>query len=207
MAYEGQIAGVGDQPAGRRARAAAIQAMQTRSVHELAERRAAAVSAVRPLEFVNGGGTGSLETTTAESAVTELAAGSGLYGPGLFDHYRAFTPVPAALFALGVSRRPAPHMVTVTGGGWIASGPTGADRQPVPTNPPGLSLLAAEGAREVQKPLRGAGAGDLRIGDRVWFRHAKAGELSEHVDEFHLIEDGVVVGVAPTYRGEGETFL
>jgi D-serine deaminase-like pyridoxal phosphate-dependent protein len=210
MAYEGQIAGVGDQPAGRRARAAAIQAMQSRSVRELAERRTeavAAVTAVHPLQFVNGGGTGSLETTTAESAVTELAAGSGLYGPGLFDHYRAFTPVPAALFALGVSRRPAPNMVTVTGGGWIASGPTGADRQPVPTYPPGLKLLAAEGAGEVQTPLHGAAARDLRIGDRVWFRHAKAGELSEHVDEFQLVEGGTIVGAAVTYRGEGKTFL
>jgi D-serine deaminase-like pyridoxal phosphate-dependent protein len=210
LAYEGQVAGVGNQPAGRPAWGAAVRAMQSISVRELADRRreaVAAVTAVQPLEFVNGGGTGSLETTGAESAVTELAAGSGLYGPGLFDHYRDFHPAPAALFALGVSRRPAPDMVTVTGGGWIASGPTGTDRSPIPTYPAGLSLLPAEGAGEVQTPLRGEAAARLRVGDRVWFRHAKAGELAEHVDEFHLVRDDRIEDVVPTYRGEGRNFL
>jgi D-serine deaminase-like pyridoxal phosphate-dependent protein len=210
MAYEGQVAGVGNRPAGRPAWGLAVRVMQSISVRELADRRrevVAAVQAVQPLEFVNGGGTGSLETTGAESAVTELAAGSGLYGPGLFDTYRAFRPAPAALFALGVSRRPAPDIVTVTGGGWIASGPIGADRCPIPTYPAGLSLLSAEGAGEVQTPLRGRAAGTLRVGDRVWFRHAKAGELAEHVDEFHLVQDDRIDDSAPTYRGEGKTFL
>ncbi|HST85939.1 MAG TPA: amino acid deaminase/aldolase [Kineosporiaceae bacterium] len=210
MAYEGQVAGIGNQPAGRPARGAAVRAMQSISVRELAERRqaaVAAVAAVNPLEFVNGGGTGSLETTGSEAVVTELAAGSGLYGPGLFDSYRSFTPAPAALFALGVSRRPTPDIVTVTGGGWIASGPTGADRSPIPTYPTGLSLLPTEGAGEVQTPLRGDAARSLRIGDRVWFRHAKAGELAEHVDEFHFVEGDAITEVARTYRGEGKNFL
>ena len=66
----------------------------------------AAVSAVMPLEFVNGGGTGSVERTSAEAAVTEVAAGSGLYCPVLFDGYRAFSSRPAAFFALPVTRRP-----------------------------------------------------------------------------------------------------
>ena len=210
MAYEGQVAGLGNQPTGQAARGAAVRAMQSISIRELAERRraaVAAVTAVQPLEFVNGGGTGSLETTSAEDAVTELAAGSGLYGPGLFDNYRSFSPAPAALFALGVSRRPAPDIVTVTGGGWIASGPPGNDRSPIPTYPVGLSLLPTEGAGEVQTPLRGDAARALRIGDRVWFRHAKAGELAEHVDEFHLVQGDQIEDVVPTYRGEAKTFL
>jgi D-serine deaminase-like pyridoxal phosphate-dependent protein len=210
MAYEGQVAGMGDRPAGRPARAAAIQAMQAMSIRELARRRARAVaevSAVASLEFVNGGGTGSLETTGAEAAVTELTAGSGLYGPGLFDGYRAFTPAPAAMFALGVARRPAPGIVTVTGGGWIASGPAGADRVPIPTYPAGLQLIGTEGAGEVQTPLRGDAASRLAIGDRVWFRHAKAGELLEHVNELHFVDGDTVVETAVTYRGEGKSFL
>jgi D-serine deaminase-like pyridoxal phosphate-dependent protein len=210
MAYEGQVAGVGDRPPGRPARGLAVRAMQSVSVRELAHRRQAVVEAVRavhPLEFVNGGGTGSLEKTRAEDAVTELAAGSGLYGPALFDAYRSFRPIPAALFALGVARRPAPDVVTVTGGGWIASGPTGADRSPVPVGPPGLALIGTEGAGEVQTPLRGAAAGSLSIGDRVWFRHAKAGELAERVDEFQVVSGERVVEVVPTYRGEGRTFV
>ncbi|MFK3734744.1 amino acid deaminase/aldolase [Streptomyces sp. NPDC088090] len=211
MAYEGQIAGVGDdQPAQPRPMRTAVRAVQRLSARELRARRAAAVRAVRevaPLEFVNGGGTGSLETTSAEEAVTELGAGSGIYAPALFDHYRGFAPLPAAYFALAVVRRPAPGHVTVLGGGWTASGAPGPDRLPVPVHPAGLRLLGAEGAGEVQTPLAGPAADSLRIGDRVWFRHAKAGELCERVDTLHLVEHDRVVDAVPTYRGEGMAFL
>jgi D-serine deaminase-like pyridoxal phosphate-dependent protein len=209
MAYEAQIAGVQDAPARRPARGLAVRAVQAVSGRELAVRRAAvvaAVQAVAPLEFVNGGGTGSLERTAAEPAVTELAAGSGLYAPALFDGYRAFTPRPAALFALPVTRRPAPGTVTVAGGGWIASGPPGRDRLPAPVHPAGLEWSAVEGVGEVQTPLRGTGAAQLRIGDRVWFRHAKAGELCEHVDVLHTLAGEALTGVVRTYRGEGRSF-
>ncbi|MEU6734423.1 amino acid deaminase/aldolase [Streptomyces physcomitrii] len=210
MAYEGQIAGIGDNQPGSPVTRLGVRAMQRASAAELHERRAAAVAAVRavaPLEFVNGGGTGSLELTSAEEAVTEVAAGSGLFAPALFDHYTRFHPLPAAHFALPVVRRPSPRHATVLGGGWIASGPPGRDRLPVPVWPRGLRLLATEGAGEVQTPLGGPGAAGLRIGDRVWFRHAKAGELCEHVDELHLVDEGRLTGSAPTYRGEGKTFL
>lgn len=210
MAYEAQIAGVGDEPPGKRAMGAAIREIQKRSAAELAGRRAAVVEAVRrvaPLEFVNGGGTGSLERTSAESAVTEVAGGSGLYGPTLFDAYRAFTPLPAALFALPVVRRPGPGVATVLGGGYLASGAAGADRLPSPHLPGGLRLDAREGAGEVQTPVLGRAAGSLRIGDRVWFRHAKAGELCERFDTVHLVEGDRVTASVPTYRGEGQTFL
>jgi D-serine deaminase-like pyridoxal phosphate-dependent protein len=209
MAYEAQIAGVQDAPAGRRLRGAAVRRMQSLSARELAGRRAAvvaAVSAVVPLEFVNGGGTGSVERTSAEDAVTEVAAGSGLYSPALFDGYRSFTARPAAFFAVPVTRLPAPGTVTVAAGGWVASGPPGSDRLPVPTYPAGLHLLATEGAGEVQTPLRGSGTSGLRVGDRVWFRHAKAGELCEHVDVLHALAGDALVDAFPTYRGEGRSF-
>ncbi|MGY1823897.1 amino acid deaminase/aldolase [Geodermatophilus sp. SYSU D00079] len=209
MAYEAQIAGVPDAPPGRRARGLAVRGMQAVSARELTGRRAAVVAAVRavaPLEFVNGGGTGSLERTAADPSVTELAAGSGLFCPTLFDGYRAVTARPAALFALPVTRVPAPGTVTVAGGGWSASGPPGDDRQPRPTYPSGLRLLGTEGAGEVQTPLRGPDAARLRVGDRVWFRHAKAGELCEHVGVLHTLEGDVRTGAVPTYRGEGRAF-
>jgi D-serine deaminase-like pyridoxal phosphate-dependent protein len=193
MAYEAQIAGVGDDPPGQRLRGAVLRQMQRVSARELAARRAAvvdAVTSVSKLEFVNGGGTGSLERTGAEEAVTEVAAGSGLYGPTLFDTYRTFTPHRAALFALSV-----------------ASGAAGGDRLPVPVYPTGLALSAQEGAGEVQTPLLGRAAADLRVGDRVWFRHAKAGELCEHVDALHLVRGEEIVRTVPTYRGEGKAFL
>ncbi len=216
MAYESQIAGLGDRPPGRRLRAAAIRAVQSRSARELAPRRAAAVEAVEavlgaagqlPLRFVNGGGTGSLQLTTAEPAVSELAAGSGLYGPTLFDAYRAFRPEPAALFALPVVRKPGPQVATVLGGGYLASGPADAARLPRPYLPAGLRLDSQEGAGEVQTPLLGGAARELRVGDRVWLRHAKAGELCERFAELHLIVGERVVETVPTYRGEGRCFL
>lgn len=208
MAYEAQIAGVGDRPASR-GRGAAIRVMQARSAAELAERRAAVVAAVREvaeLRFVNGGGTGSLERTSAESAVTEVAAGSGIFGPHLFDTYTTFQPRPAALFALPVVRRPAPGWVTLFSGGYLASGAADASRLPQVCLPEGLALSGTEGAGEVQTPVHGAAADHLRIGDLVWLRHAKAGELAERFTEFLLVAGDHVVGTAPTYRGEDRSF-
>ncbi|MFG2967284.1 amino acid deaminase/aldolase [Streptomyces sp. NPDC048288] len=211
MGYEGHIAGVGDAVAGRPLRSRAVRLMQATARRELAERRAAVVRAVRAvvpdLEFVNGGGTGSVQTTAAEDAVTEIAAGSGLYVPRLFDNYTSFTGRPAALFAMPVVRRPGVGVVTVLGGGYPASGVAGPDRLPVPYLPEGLSYDSQEGPGEVQTPLLGAAADDLLIGDRVWFRHAKAGELCERFAELHLVEGDRVTATVPTYRGEGQTFL
>jgi D-serine deaminase-like pyridoxal phosphate-dependent protein len=210
MSYEAQIAGLGDEPAGQRARGAAIRFMQGRSMPELIARRGAAVAAVREhadIEFINAGGTGSVAATAADPAVTEVTAGSGLYGPTLFDAYRAWRPRPAAFFALPVVRRPAAGIATVLGGGWIASGETSRSRQPTPWLPAGLTLIGTEGAGEVQTPVTGPAADDLRVGDRVWFRHAKAGELCEHVNELHLVAGDEIVDAVPTYRGESQAFL
>lgn len=214
MAYEAQIAGLQDTPhtaskVADAAKSAVLQRMQRSSMAEIIHRRANVVAAVRnivDLEFVNGGGTGSLELTTADVSVTELAAGSGLFGPTLFDGYSRFTPAPAVGFAVPVVRRPAPDVVTVLGGGWIASGPAGPDRSPVPVHPAGLATIGTEGAGEVQTPLRGPAAAQLRIGDKVWFRHAKSGEVCEHVDALEMLDGGQRVGTAPSYRGEGKAF-
>jgi D-serine deaminase-like pyridoxal phosphate-dependent protein len=209
MSYEGQIAGLGDAPPGRPLRGALVHWMQRRSALELIKRRTAAVAAVRaiaPLEFVNGGGTGSLEVTSADPSVTELAAGSGLLAPGLFDGYRAFTPRPAALFALPVVRRPASRVATLFSGGYIASGTATPDRLPHPYLPPGLKLIGTEGAGEVQTPVAGKAAENLRLGDRVWLRHAKAGELAERFQQYHLVRGDRIERTVPTYRGEGVNF-
>lgn len=207
MMYEAQIAG---QPDAVGSGDTVIRWMQRRSGQELVDRRGAIVAALReiaPLEFVNGGGTGSLETTSADLAVTETTAGSGLLAGHLFDGYRAFDPAPAAAFALEVVRKPTADIATVLGGGWIASGPPVPSRQPLPVWPPGLSTLGREGAGEVQTPVQGPAARSLRVGDRVWFRHAKSGELAERVDRYHLTRGTSLVGEASTYRGEGKTFL
>ena len=210
MAYEAQIAGVGDAPPGHPVRGLALQAVQSLSASELSQRRADIVEAVRavaPLEFVNGGGTGSIERTTGEASVTEVTAGSGLYGPTLFDAYRNFRPRPAAMFALPVVRKPRSGVATVLGGGYLASGPGDRSRLPAPHLPPGLRLDRQEGAGEVQTPLLGQVADELRVGDRVYFRHAKAGELCERFDRLYLIDGDRIVEEVPTYRGEGHCFL
>ena len=170
MGYEGQIAGLGDAPPGHPLRARLIRLIQARSVAELNRRRAEAIrliQAVTPLEFVNGGGTGSLESTALDPSVTELTAGSGLVGPTLFDAYTRFTPAPALLFALPVVRRPGPEIATLFAGGYVASGPGTPDRLPRPYLPAGLRLTGVEGAGEVQTPVRGAAAARLAPGDRV----------------------------------------
>jgi len=210
MGYEAQIAGQVNNPAGRAAYGAIVRWMQRHSAAELADRRAGAVAALREianLEFVNGGGTGSLESSSAEQAVTEIAAGSGLFGPHLFDNYTHFHPAPAAAFALSVVRKPQPGLAVLLGGGWISSGPPQPDRMPRVVWPEGTRMLAREMAGEVQTPLEGPGAAALAVGDRAWLRHTKAGELSEHVEEFVLVDGDDIVGRMPTYRGQGKVFL
>ena len=86
----------------------------------------------------------------------------------------------------------------------LGSSPT---RLPSPWLPSGLRLDGDEGAGEVQTPLLGAAADALAVGDRVYFRHAKAGELCEHFASVHLLQGGRVVDELPTYRGEGRCFL
>jgi D-serine deaminase-like pyridoxal phosphate-dependent protein len=213
MAYEGHIAGVGDELPDQPARSAAIRWMQSASEHEIRRRLPRIVEAVREevgragLELVNGGGTGSLARTAASGAVTELTAGSGFYAPALFDYYRSLDLRPAAFFTVPVVRRPAAGIATALGGGYLASGPADRLRLPQPYLPPGLRLDREEGAGEVQTPLLGPAARDLRVGDRVYMRHAKAGEPCERFNSLYLVEGERIVDEVPTYRGEGKAFL
>lgn len=206
MTYEGQVAGVPDDVPGQAGRSALVRRIKAASVRQLAERRravAAALADVAEVRLWNAGGSGSVAESAADPVVTEVSAGSGLLVPHLFDHYRSFTPRPAAFFGVPVVRRPAPDVVTVAGGGLVASGAAGADRLPLPWAPPGLRLTRLEGAGEVQTPLVGPAAAALSVGDTVWFRHAKAGEPAEHVAVAHLVRGGEVVDTVPTYRGLG----
>lgn len=205
MFYDAQVAGLPDT-------SPAVRLVKHLSHRDLRSRRAQVVAAVRhalppgeQLRFVNGGGTGSLDTTGRDAVLTELAAGSGLYAPTLFDGYRTFRARPAAAYALPVVRRPGPGMVTVFSGGYSASGAAGRSRLPSLVDPR-LHLLGAEGAGEVQTPVAGPGADDLALGERVWLRHAKAGEAFERFDEVHLVRGAERVATVPTYRGEGANF-
>ncbi|HET6298934.1 MAG TPA: amino acid deaminase/aldolase [Kribbella sp.] len=201
MFYEAQIAGLPDT-------SPAVRWVKRRSAAELSDRRGAVVDAVKqvaPLRLVNSGGTGSIEVSSSDPAVTEVTAGSGLYGPTLFDRYDVFQPEHAVAYALGVVRRPTPRIATLFGGGYVASGPAKKSRLPSPSWPLGLSLLGTEGAGEVQTPVQGESARGLRIGDRVWMRYAKAGEMLERFEVLHAI-DGNELTELVSYRGEGKNF-
>lgn len=211
MGYEAQIAGLQDNPPWDRLRNAVIRLLKKQSIRTVAERRAAVVRALKAagctLRFVNGGGTGSIETTAADDVVTEVTVGSGFYSPALFDYFAGFKHEPAAGFAVEVTRKPSPGILTCHGGGYIASGSAGPDRLPQPYLPRGVRLLDQEGAGEVQTPIRYDGPEQLRIGDPILFRHAKAGELCERFNSLLLVSQGAVVDEVRTYRGEGQCFL
>ncbi|QAY63645.1 amino acid deaminase/aldolase [Xylanimonas allomyrinae] len=204
MTYEAQIAGLPDTKA-------AVRAVKRLSVRELPARRAAVLAAVRDavgheVALVNAGGTGSLEVSAADPAVTEVTAGSGLFVPATFDGYRALRPRPAAFFGLDVVRVPTPGFATAYAGGYVASGPAGPTRLPR-VHTPGWCLTRREGAGEVQTPLRRRGPGGaLNVGDRVWLRHAKAGELMERFEAVHLVRGEQIADVVATYRGERKAF-
>ena len=202
MFYEAQVAGVPDAKPGMRV----VKRLSNDQLHRNRSKIRAAVEAHAALEFVNGGGTGSLHTTRLDPAITELAAGSGLFAPTSFDGFDDLGVEPAAWFVSPVTRKPSAEVVVTFAGGYSASGASGRSRLPKPVHPEGLSYFGQEGAGEVQSPLRGKAARDLRLGDPVWFRHAKAGEMCERFDEVVLLEGGRAVGKIPTYRGEGRNF-
>jgi D-serine deaminase-like pyridoxal phosphate-dependent protein len=203
MGYEAQIAGVGDK------KKPLIQFLKKLSIWQLKKRREKFVNYLKELgfklHFVNGGGTGSLESTSLESCVTEVTVGSGFYGPKLFDGYKDFSPRPALIFCLPLVRNPKPNIYTCHGGGYVASGMMGADRLPSPYLPHGLKLLSFEGAGEVQTPLHSPAA--LELGAPIFFRHAKAGEICEHFHEIHIFKNKLITHTVKTYRGEGQCFL
>ena len=213
MGYEAQIAGVGDNARGVAAFAMnkIIRQLKRRSIKEVAKRRAEIVDFVRQkgfqLDFVNGGGTGSLETTALENAVTEVTVGSGFFASTLFDNYLNFRHLPAAAYAIEIVRRPTKTIYTCGGGGYTASGAVAADKAPQPYLPKGCLLTENEGAGEVQTPIVYKGKLNLQLGDPIFMRHSKAGELCERFREMLLVKDGKIVERVPTYRGQGVCFM
>lgn len=211
MGYEAQVAGLPDRAPGRKGRSTVIRSLKKRSEKVANARRSEIVAALsnagHELRFVNGGGTGSIDSTAADASVTEVTVGSAFFAPALFDHYDAFKYLPAAAYALRIVRRPAPDVFTCLGGGYVASGATGPDKAPVPYLPKGAELLSTEGAGEVQTPVRYRGSEELEIGSPIFMRHAKAGELCERFEVLKLVLDGRVASEVPTYRGEGRGFL
>jgi D-serine deaminase-like pyridoxal phosphate-dependent protein len=211
MGYEAQIAGVGDKMDGKFFMNTSIKGLKAVSIPMIKKFRAEAVEYLKSknvqLDFVNGGGTGSMESTCAEEAITEITVGSGFYNSHLFDYYSNFALEPAAGFAIQVVRTPKPEVYTCLGGGYIASGSIDASKAPLPYLPEGVKLIEQEGAGEVQTPILYKGKEKIKIGDPIFLRHSKAGELCERFNELYLIQKDKIIDKTPTYRGEGKCFL
>ncbi len=215
MGYEAQIAGLGDRVPGQYCKSVAVRWLKRVSIPKVAKRRQEVVTALTQagaqLDFVNGGGTGSLLSTSQDPSVTEMTIGSGFFCPHLFDYYDHLSLSPAAGFALEVVRQPQSSRVTCAGGGYVASGAADKLRLPVPHLPKGLSLDANEGAGEVQTPLCYQADVSkkiaLSLGDSVFFRHGKAGEISERFTTLYGIRNGAIEQHFQTYRGAGMCFL
>ena len=209
MGYEAQLAGVTDVTV-TRWQAPLVKELKKISRKKVSKLRKKAVAMVRSnyptLRFVNGGGSGSIDFTAREEEVTELTIGSAFYFPALFSKYTNLPLENAVTFALRVTRNPEEGIVVCNGGGYVASGAVGVDKNPVPLWPENLTFLKNEGAGEVQTPLYDKEK-KLQIGDTVYFRHAKAGELCERFNELHARRGTTYIESFMTYRGEGECYL
>lgn len=211
MGYESQIAGLGDRVKGEGIKNYVVRFLKKRSVKEIRKRRQDCVDYLIKsgftIELVNGGGTGSLETTSEESCVTEVTIGSGFYSSHLFDSYVQFRHEPAVAFMLDITRNPEPGIFTCAGGGYVASGAVGINKLPLPYLPEGVELIANEGAGEVQTPFVYKGKQPLKPGDPLIMRHSKAGEVCERFNELYVVSKGKITDRYKTYRGEGKSFM
>lgn len=209
MGYEAQIAGVGNRPANA-LKGRVIEAMQVQAKKQVTQFRRLAIAHIKAyfpnLRFVNGGGSGSMSYTAEQKEVTEITVGSAFYAPGLFDQFTHLQLEKAAGFALRVTRKPEKNIVVCHGGGYTASGAVGTDRLPVFYEPTTFAYLSLEGAGEVQTPIKVKGK-TVNIGDTIYFRHAKAGELCERFQVLHGIRGDKYIGRYSTYRGDGQCFL
>ena len=238
MGYEAQIAGLPEHLPGKALLSPAIRLLKSRSQRQVSKRRRSIVEYLNKqgytLKLVNGGGSGSMDFTSSQAEVSEITVGSAYYKPAYFDYMDSMHEFqPAAGFVLPVTRQPEKNVITCHSGGFIASGATGADKAPVIHYPEYLSLLNDEGFGEVQTPMaiskakKDGNTPRFSIGDVVWCRHAKAGELCEHFNELicyrqsaQSTTDGFARSegtlttintktknqVMTTYRGEGKCF-
>lgn len=210
MGYEAQIAGVGENNPHQKSKKLIISWLKKRSLKTISNRRKMIVESIQKmgfdLRFVNGGGTGSIHSTSLENWVTEITVGSAFYAPVLFDYYHDFSYKPAIGFALPIVRKATDQIYTCAGGGYIGSGAVGPEKLPLPFSPEGATLLALEGAGEVQTPILYKGSETLQIGDAVLFRPAKAGEIAERFPFLHVVKQNQIVDQYNTYRGDDKCF-
>jgi D-serine deaminase-like pyridoxal phosphate-dependent protein len=211
MGYEAQVAGLGDNsPFDFLLVRYVKRLIRSRSIQHVYHFRKQISQWLKAknieLEFFNGGGSGSIQSTAQEAWVTEITVGSGILQSALFDYYIDATSKCALFFALHVTRIPENDVVTCQSGGFIASGAVSLDKQPVPLLPYGVRYIENEGFGEVQTPLKHDNTQVLKLGDPIFFRPAKAGEIAERFETYIVVKDGEIIDKWKTYRGEHQTF-
>jgi len=214
MGYEAQVAGLTDMNPYTNLLNYFKRIFKVVSVRDIVKRRKEVSDYFRdhnlPLEFFNGGGSGSISTTSIDSSVTEVTVGSGLLQSKLFDYYQSNLNMCSFCFALRVTRISDEGFVTCQSGGFIGSGEIGLDKEPIPFFlPKGIETIKGEGFGEVQTPLKITIPNtNIKIGDLIFVRPAKAGEIAEHFEEYVCIRNkGMKQNFkVRTYRGEGKKF-
>jgi D-serine deaminase-like pyridoxal phosphate-dependent protein len=211
MGYEAQVAGLGESNPFTPVLNPLKRLIKSRSIRDVRRQRKAIADWLEreglSIAVFNGGGTGSIQSTSREPWISEVTAGSGFLQSHLFDYFRSNQNQPAFCFGLMVMRKPQDNIVTCQSGGFIASGEIGPDKQPMPFLPEGLKATKLEGFGEVQTPLTTREGLDLQPGDPVFFRPAKAGEIAERFDEYLLVSGGKIIERPRTYRGLGHCFF
>lgn len=216
MGYEAHVAGLMDDSPFAGVLNVVARALKWMSMPELVARRRHVADFLRAqhvaLDFFNGGGSGSAELSCEDPTISEVTVGSGLLQSQIFDYFEDNHARPAFCFGLRITRSCDRGIVCCQSGGFVASGEVSRDKTPRPFLPLGVAEFAAEGFGEVQTPLRvdlgDPDASALRIGDPVFFRPAKAGEIAERFSEYLITrrEQSELVGRWKTYRGLGFTF-
>jgi D-serine deaminase-like pyridoxal phosphate-dependent protein len=209
MGYEAQIAGIPDRSKKGRLFNFLVSKLKSISKRNVLSKRKIFLEKISPeasIQIVNGGGSGSLSFSSDDESITEVTVGSGFYGPHLFDAYED-SFLPSCGFAIEVSRSPNPQYITCLGGGYVASGSLDQNKFPLVFSPRGLVPNKNEMFGEVQTPFLNQSHENIEIGDPIFLRHSKAGELLEHFNELLILRDHKIIDRWKTYRGEGRCYL
>ena len=212
MLYEAQVAGLADQSPWNVFQNPFKSKIKEVSIPKVEEFRQKSLDLIRENgfnpEILNGGGSGSIKTSVQDKSINEVTIGSGFLCSHLFSYYKDLNLTPAIFFAVQIVRKSDPEYITCLGGGLIASGSIGKDRQPEIFLPKGIEPTDIEGFGEVQTPFKITDKKTkLSIGDPIILRHAKTGELAEHFNQYYMFRNNQIISSEHTYRGLGYNFL
>ena len=230
MTYEAQIAGVPNLNPYTKLLNPIIQILQKFSSKNVLQKRVEILKVLSKnnikLEFFNGGGTGNIQQACSDPSLSEVTAGSGFFQCCLMDYYSSNDNECALSFAIQVTRSCEINSITCQSGGFIASGSSCWDkfvfshhfnyqlkliclsnRAPTIFLPDDLKVIDQEGFGEVQTPIIGKGTKNVKLGDPIFCRPAKAGEIAENFNYYYLKRNDELLCTANTYRGDGFRFF